>query len=205
MLAEEKDKENSLKTMIDELRMIHEKYEKFKGTNSDAQERLRQIEELLDAEGKNMKKIEDEISRLCSALYRSEQQLRKLQQVEKNLIMEGQALEGGISRARASCKNLEKELVRQTEILYNVEYRIQHGEMRLASMHGTIDEEESAHLDERRVHLEVIFADKLKAEEIMKTQIARTEEDMRKLSAIFQSSLAEYDKIVSNDTYLTSS
>jgi chromosome segregation ATPase len=196
MLVEEKDKEFSLKTMIDDVRMIHEKYRKFKGTNTNAQERLRQIEELLDVESKNMKKIEDEISRLSSALYRSEQQLRKLEQVEKNLTMEGHALEGGITRARASGKSLEKELVRQTEILYNVEYKIQHAEMRVATMQGSIDEEESARLDERREQLESIFADKVRAEEIMKTHIGRTEEDMRKLSTIYQSSIAEYEKIV---------
>ncbi|KAG5682425.1 hypothetical protein PVAND_011778 [Polypedilum vanderplanki] len=196
MLTEEKDKENSLKSMIDDLRMIREKYEKFKGTNSDAQERLRQIEELLEMESKNMKKIEDDISRLCSALYRSEQQLKMLQQVERNLTIESQALESGISRARSSCKNFEKELVRQTEILYNVEYKIQHAEMRLSSMQGTIDEEENAILDERRTHLESVFADKVKADEIMKTQIARTEEDMRKLSTVYQNSISEYEKII---------
>ena len=48
MLVEEKEKETVLKTLIDDLRMIHDKYEKFKGTNVDAQERLRQIEELLE-------------------------------------------------------------------------------------------------------------------------------------------------------------
>lgn len=200
MLVEEKDKENVLRTMIDELKMIHGKYEKFKGNKSDAQERLRQIEELLEAESRNMKKIEDETSRLTSALYRSEQQLKKLQQAERNLIIESQALESGISRTNASCKSLEKELMRQTEILYNVEYKIQHAEMRLAAMHGTIDEEESSRLEERRMHLEKIYDDKMKAEDLMKTQIARTEEDMRKISTIYQNSIQEYERIVSQLT-----
>lgn len=197
MLAEEKDKENSLKMMIDECREIREKYERFKGSNSDAQERLRQIEELLENETKNMKRIEDETSRLSSALYRSEQQLKKLQDIEKSLIVESQALESGISKTRASCKNFEKELLRQTEILYNVEYKIQHAEMRLATMQGTVDEEENARLDARRIHLEQLFDDKEKAENLMKTQIARTEEDLKKLSTHYQNSINDYEKIVS--------
>lgn len=199
MLVEEKDKENALRTLIDDLGMIHDKYEKFKGTNTDAVERLRQIEELLDTECKSIKRIEDEASRLCSAMFRSEQQLKKLQQAEKNLAMEGQSLENGILRTHASCKSFEKELMRQTEILYNVEYKIQHAEMRLATMQGTIDEEESTLLDERRMHLEELLNDKIKADEIMKIQIARTEEDMKKLSAIYQNSITEYEKIVSYD------
>lgn len=197
MLMEERDKETSLKAMIDECGVIKGKYEKFKGTNSDAQERLRQIEELIENENKNMKRIDDETARLSSALYRSEQQLKKLQDVEKNLMIESQALETGISRTHASCKSLEKELLRQTEVLYNVEYKIQHAEMRLATMHGSIDEEETARLDARREHLEQIFDDKMKADELMKTQIARTEEDMKKLSTNYQNSIIEYEKIVS--------
>lgn len=197
MLVEEKDKENAFKMMIDECREIREKYERFKGSNSDAQERLRQIEELLEDESKNMRRIEDETSRLSSALYRSEQQLKKLQDIEKSLIVESQAIESGISKTRASCKGFEKELLRQTEILYNVEYKIQHAEMRLATMEGTVDEEETARLDARRIHLEQLFDDKAKAENLMKNQIARTEEDLKKLSTHYQNSISDYEKIVS--------
>jgi chromosome segregation ATPase len=197
MLVDEKDKENALKAMIDECREIREKYERFKGSNSDAQERLHQIEELLENESKNMKRIEDETSRLSSALFRSEQQLKKLQDIEKSLIVESVALESGISKTRASCKGFEKELLRQTEILYNVEYKIQHAEMRLATMQGTVDEEENARLDARRNHLEQILDDKEKGENLMKTQIARTEEDLKKLSTNYQNSINEYEKIVS--------
>lgn len=198
MLMEERDKENSLKAMIDECGAIRERYEKFKGSKADAQERLRQIEELLENESKNMKRIDDETARLISALYRSEQQLKKLQDVENNLVIESQALESGISKTHSSCKSLEKELLRQTEILYNVEYKIQHAEMRLATMQGSVDEEETARLEARREQLENIFNDKVKAEEMMKNQIARTEEDMKKLSTNYQNSIMEYEKIVSN-------
>jgi chromosome segregation ATPase len=197
MLVDEKDKENTLKTMIDESKVIREKYEKFKGNNSDAQGRLRQIEELLEDEIKSMKKIEDDTLRLNSALYRSEQQLKKLQEVEKNFLVESQGLEAGINRTHATCKSLEKELLRQTEILYNVEYKIQHAEMRLATMQGTIDDEESTQLEARRKHLEKIYDDKAKGEDLMKTQIEHTEEDMRKLSTIYQNSIAEYERLVS--------
>lgn len=197
MLSDEKDKENLLKSTTDELRMMREKYEKFKNNNSNAQERLKQIEEMLEMENKNMKTIQDETARLGSTLYRSEQQLKKLQEAERNLMLESQALESGITRARASCKSLEKELLRQTEILYNVDYNIQHAEMRLANMKGTVDEEETKRLENRRKRLEKTHEDKIKADELMKMQIARIEEDMRKLSSIYQSSIAEYERIVS--------
>lgn len=52
-------------------------------------------------------------------------------------------------------------------------------------------------MESRRKRLEKIHEDKIKAEEMMKTQIARIEEDMRKLSAVYQNSIAEYERIVS--------
>lgn len=69
--------------------------------------------------------------------------------------------------------------------------------MRLANMKGTVDEEESKRLESRRKRLEKIHEDKIRAEEMMKTQIARIEEDMRKLSNVYQNSIAEYERIVS--------
>lgn len=196
MLIEEKDKENALQSNIEELKMMREKYEKFKNNNSNAQERLKQIEEMLEDELKNKKTIQDEMIRLNATLYRSEQQLKKLREAEKNLMLENIALENGIARARASHKHFEKELFRQTEVLYNVDYNIQAAEMRLANMKGTVDEEESKRLETRRRHLEKIQQEKIKAEEHMKVQIARIEDDMKKLSNIYHNSLVEYDRIV---------
>lgn len=197
MLVEEKEKEEALASAIEELKAMREKFEKFKNSNSNAQERLRQIEEMFEAEKKNMKTIEDETARLTSTLYRSTQQLKKLQEAERDLMIECQAHESGIARTRAAIKNLEKELLRQTEILYNIDYNIQNAEMRIANMKGTVDEEETNRLEQRRKQLEKIYEDKIKAEEIMKTQIARIEEDMRKLLLVIQSSVTEYERIVS--------
>lgn len=204
MLIEEKEKENQLKAASEELKMIHEKYEKFKNNTSNAQERLNQIEKMLEDETKNIKILKDETARLNSTLYHSEQQLKKLQENERDLVLEFQALESGIVRSRASCKSLEKELLRQTEIVYNTDFNIQSVEIRLANMKGTVDEEESKRLDARKKRLEKIYADKLKAEEMMKTQIARIEEDMRKLSNVYQSSISECERIVSRQVYLLS-
>lgn len=195
MLKEEKDRENHLIETNDELKMMREKFDKFKNNNSNAQERLKQIEEMLEAEIKNKRKIQDEADRLCSALFRSQQQLKRLQEADQNLALENQALEAGIARTRASCKSLEKELLRQTEILYNVDYNIQHAEMRLASMKGTVDEEETKRLDNRRRRLEKIYEDKVKADEMMKAEIEKIEEDMRKLSTVYQNSIAEFDRL----------
>lgn len=201
LLVEEKEKETLLRTFIDDMRSLREKYDKFKTNNSNAQERLKQIDEMLESEKKNIKTIESEVDRLSSTLFRSEQQLKKLQEAEQDLEREGQVLDNGIARTRSSYKNFEKELLRQTEILYNVDYKIQHGEMRIASMQGTFDEEETAKLEEKCDYLRKLFHDKERAEDLMKTQIARIEEDLKKLSIVYQTSIVEYEKIVSGNFF----
>ena len=197
MLIEEKDKEIAFKVCQDELELLRGRFDKFKNSNSNAQEQLRQIEELLETESKNMKVIQDETDRVGSTLFRSEQQLHKLQEAEKSLMMECQALEYGITKTKASCRSLEKELLRQTEVLYNVDYNIQHAEMRIATMRGNVDEEEIQRLEDQKKYLDEVHDDKIKAENMMQTQIQRVEEDMRKLTNVYQNSIVEYERVVS--------
>lgn len=81
----EKDKLLALENGITELGVLSGKLDKFKNNNLDAQDRLKQIEELLESETKNMKTLEDETNRLNGVVFRSEQQLFKLQEAEKFL------------------------------------------------------------------------------------------------------------------------
>ena len=202
MLIDEKDKEIAFKACNDELELLRGRFDKFKNSNSNAQEQLRQIEELLETESKNVKVIQDETDRIGSTLFRSEEQLHKLKDAEKSLLMESQAIESGISKTKASCKSLEKELLRQTEVLYNIDYNIQHAEMRIATIHGTVNEEEVKRLDDQKKMLDDIHDDKIKAENIMQSQIQRVEEDMQKLTIVYQNSIVEYERVVSKSDTL---
>ncbi|CRK99386.1 CLUMA_CG012751, isoform A [Clunio marinus] len=194
ILAQEKDKKKLLNSMVFEMKSIREKYDKFKDNNSNAQECLRQIEEMLDMEKKNIRMIQDETNRLSSTHYRSEQQLKKLQKSEANLMLESKVLEAGIKKTQTACKKLEKELVRQTEILYSMDSKIQKAEIRLATMKGNVDDENLIKLEHHRVYLEKKYKDKIETDELMKAQVSRVEEDLKKLSSIYQNSFAEYKR-----------
>lgn len=83
LAQEETDKEESCRKGVRELEMLNKKHENFKSKTMNAQERLRQLDEFVEVEEKQMHALEDETSRLIGALFRAEQQLHKLQENQK--------------------------------------------------------------------------------------------------------------------------
>lgn len=197
MLNEENEKEKQFLDNSNELKKLKDKYEKFKGSNSSAQDRLKQIEELLEAENKNIKTLDDEIVRLNGTLFRSEQQLYKLQEAEKSLMLECHLMEASISKSKTACKSLEKELFKQTEILYNIDYKIQQCEMKIANIIGSVNEEETLRIEERKKYLEGLKEQKKGVLDSIQAQIEKIELDMRKLTANYQNAVGEYERLVS--------
>lgn len=83
LAQEEYDKEAACRKSVGELETLKKKHENFKSKTMNAQERLKQLDEFVEAEEKHIKTLEEETSRLTGALFRAEQQLHKLQEQEK--------------------------------------------------------------------------------------------------------------------------
>lgn len=61
------------------------KEEKFRNKNFNAQDHLRQLDEMLEAEEKNIRILQQELTRFAGALFRSQQQLSSFQSDDKIL------------------------------------------------------------------------------------------------------------------------
>lgn len=83
LTQEENDKEAACRKSVGELETLKKKHENFKSKTMNAQERLKQLDEFVEAEEKHIKSLDEETSRLTGALFRAEQQLHKLQEQEK--------------------------------------------------------------------------------------------------------------------------
>lgn len=83
LVQEENDKEAACRKSVGELETLKKKHENFKSKTMNAQERLKQLDEFVEAEEKHIKSLEDETSRLAGVLFRAEHQLHKLQEQEK--------------------------------------------------------------------------------------------------------------------------
>lgn len=84
-LTEIKDKEVLLEKEKQNYEQLMKREEIFKSRNLSAQDRLRQLDEMMEIEEKNIKALQMEITRLSGALYRSNQQLNEFQSEEKIL------------------------------------------------------------------------------------------------------------------------
>lgn len=178
----------------EEYAVLQKKNDTFKSRNLSAQDRLRQLDEMTEAEEKNMKSILNEVTRLGGALYRTQQQLQELQGDEKLLLLEIESLQVAINNNRRNSKIQEKELQRQTETVYNVDFNLELLRRRVQNMRGSGDDE---HLElSRRIgHLERELAQKRQDQKLLESQVGRIEEDMRKLGTAYTQDAVEYDRL----------
>jgi chromosome segregation ATPase len=133
---EESEKRKHIEEGRVELERLKDKYDSFNTKNMCAQERLKQLVEIVEAEEKNIRVLNDETTRLAGALYRAQQQLFSMKQEDKLLIVEANAIESGIVKIAAAIKANEKELIRQTEIAYNIDFNMEQIEIRMANLKG---------------------------------------------------------------------
>ena len=110
--------------------------------------------------------------------------------------MECKSLKVGIVKIRIVCKQQEKELLRQTVLIYNLDFNLQNTEMRVANMKGCIDEDELKKLEERCNYLEKMQQDKQKSEVLLQSQIAVIEENMKRMANLSNNDLKEFEKLV---------
>lgn len=85
LVQEESDKELAYRKSVGEVEALKKKHENFKTKTMNAQERLKQLDEFIEAEEKSIKVLDEETSRLGGAVFRAEQQLHKMQETEKLL------------------------------------------------------------------------------------------------------------------------
>lgn len=86
-LSDKQEKEVLLEKEISVIDELNEKLEKFTSRSYNAQDRLKQLDEIMETEEKHISAVQGEISRLGSSLFRAQQQLYKMQTDEKNLIV----------------------------------------------------------------------------------------------------------------------
>lgn len=82
---EENEKKKQIEAGNTEYQNLLTKYENFKNNNFNAQERLKQVDEIIDGEERSVKLLDAETTRLGAALFRAQQQLIKLQEEDKIL------------------------------------------------------------------------------------------------------------------------
>ncbi|XP_058117768.1 coiled-coil domain-containing protein 39 [Anopheles ziemanni] len=195
-LNEEDQKKNQIHTNLSELEILRDKLDNFRSKSMCAQERLRQLNEMVESEEKQIRAMETETTRLSTALYRAQQQLFAMKEEDKLLKTEVYSTESGIGKIRAAKKALTKEIARQIEISYDVDYSMEKVQARIANMKGAGDRQE----EENRVHAKLVYAAAVLAQrnEHLTTllgETARTQQEYRQSSLVYQQDAAEIERM----------
>ncbi|XP_039452121.1 coiled-coil domain-containing protein 39 [Culex pipiens pallens] len=195
-LMEEAEKERQIHTNLSQLEELREKFENFRSKTLCAQERLRQLNEIVEQEERQMKVLSDETARLSTALYRAQSQLVAMKDEEKLLRIEVLSTESGIGKIKAAMKIQEREIIRQTEISYNVDYNIEKLEERIANMRGENKQEGANRAHAKLVQAEAIYLARKQNYSLLQAQIAKVQIDFRNLNSIYQQDYAEIERMV---------
>ncbi|XP_055635842.1 coiled-coil domain-containing protein 39 isoform X2 [Toxorhynchites rutilus septentrionalis] len=195
-LIEEAEKEKHIHTNLSQLEELREKYDNFRSKTLCAQERLRQLNEIVEQEEKQMKVLSDETARLSTALYRAQTQLVALKDEEKLLRIEVHSLESGVGKIKAAMKTQAKEIIRQTEISYNVDYTMEKMEERIANMKGENKQEGANRAHAKLVQAEAIYHARKQNHSLLQAQIAKIQIDFRNLNAIYQQDCVEIERMI---------
>lgn len=195
-LMEEAEKERQIHTNLSQLEELREKFENFRSKTLCAQERLRQLNEIVEQEERQMKVLSDETARLSTALYRAQSQLAAMKDEEKLLRIEVHSTESGIGKIKAAMKTQEREIIRQTEISYNVDYNIEKLEERIANMRGENKQEGANRAHAKLVQAEAIYLARKQNYSLLQAQIAKVQIDFRNLNSIYQQDYAEIERMV---------
>ncbi|KAL9701953.1 hypothetical protein quinque_005394 [Culex quinquefasciatus] len=195
-LMEEAEKERQIHTNLSQLEELREKFENFRSKTLCAQERLRQLNEIVEQEERQMKVLSDETARLSTALYRAQSQLVAMKDEEKLLRIEVLSTESGIGKIKAAMKIQEREIIRQTEISYNVDYNIEKLEERIANMRGENKQEGANRAHAKLVQAEAIYLARKQNYSLLQAQIAKVQINFRNLNSIYQQDYAEIERMV---------
>lgn len=109
--------------------------------------------------------------------------------------MDSEALQSGIQTTKNGYKLQDKELLRQTEISYNVEFNIQELERRIANMKGTSNDR-SNETDIKIQRLENMLKRKTADKNLIVQQLSDVKDDMKKMTLAYNNDIIELEKLV---------
>uniref|UniRef100_A0A182QA91 Coiled-coil domain-containing protein 39 n=1 Tax=Anopheles farauti TaxID=69004 RepID=A0A182QA91_9DIPT len=195
-LMEEGEKEKQIHANLSELELLRDKLDNFRNKSLCAQERLRQLNEIVESEEKQIRAMEAETERLSAALYRAQQQLFSMKEEDTLLKVEVHSTESGIGKIKAALKKLEKEIIRQIEISYGVDYSMEKVQERIANMKGAGNKQEEANRAHAKLtHAQLILEGKRQNLTLLLAETAKMQQDFRQASLVFQQDAAEIERM----------
>ncbi|CAG2053558.1 unnamed protein product [Timema podura] len=190
-------KKERVESLINQNNILKDRLTMVDSESASATDRVRQLEEMLQVEEKTVHLLDVDIERLHESLFRAQQVLFNLKKEEEVQLIKIKGCELAKNQIHLHATNLDKEVNRQKEIIYNLDYSAQRIESRIAHLSGNLNmDEKEAHL-KKIAELEEVLGDKTTTLNLLNSQINRLEDMERRMSSGLASDTEELARLKS--------
>nr|CAD7198868.1 unnamed protein product [Timema douglasi] len=188
-------KKERVELLINQNIILKDRLTMVDSESASATDRVRQLEEMLQVEEKTVHLLDMDIERLHESLFRAQQVLFNLRKEEEVQLIKIKGCELAKNQIHSHATNLDKEVNRQKEIIYNLDYSAQRIESRIAHLSGNHNmDEKEAHL-KKIAELEEVLGDKTTTLNLLNSQINRLEDMERRISSGLASDTEELARL----------
>ncbi|XP_047107145.1 coiled-coil domain-containing protein 39 isoform X1 [Schistocerca piceifrons] len=189
----------SKQNRIDELRLVtsqlKKRLEKATDRTTTATEQAKSLEEMIEAEERALHAMERENTRARDVLFRVRYRINDLAQRKELQESEIKCVQSSKAQIHQQTQNLEKEAIRQEEILYGLDYEVQRLESRIARMKGKTDEESRAAEDEKLNEMHKILDEKTEKVTVLTAEVQRVDKSVHGLTTEVTKHTAELERL----------
>nr|CAD7573983.1 unnamed protein product [Timema californicum] len=168
-------KKERVELLINQNNILKDRLTMVDSESASATDRVRQLEEMLQVEEKTVHLLDMDIDRLHESLFRAQQVLFNLRKEEEVQLIKIKGCELAKNQIHSHATNLDKEVNRQKEIIYNLDYSAQRIESRIAHLSGNLN------MDEKEAHLKKIAELEEDMERRMSSGLASDTEELARL------------------------
>ncbi|KAM8770786.1 coiled-coil domain-containing protein 39 [Rhynchonycteris naso] len=143
-----------------------------------AEEKATNLEDMLREEEKGAKEVEIQLNILKGVLFKKVQELQSETVKEKAAVSEIEGTHSSLKHLNQHLHKLDFETLKQQEIMYNQDFRIQQLERRMSRLKGEINSEEKQALETKIVELKKMLEEKKSTFGLLETQIKKLHNDL---------------------------
>lgn len=150
---------------------LHQQLQQIKNSSSSAADRTKQIEQLYEEEQKKEKTFMQEMQHVQSVTHRAQQAYNDQKNTTKTKEIEIKSFEISISLSNKHAKNIYNEIQKQTEIIYDLDYRINELENKLHHLECQVPDSEYYELKKRIEEMEKEMTEHSEVGNILKLRV----------------------------------
>ncbi|KAL3281106.1 hypothetical protein HHI36_004329 [Cryptolaemus montrouzieri] len=176
------NKHNEIENVEKKIDKMKEKYESLKVANMSVAERCKHLERLIDYESKQHHVFLSDSDRLSQALFRAQSKLSEQIEITGNRELDIANLVSLVDGLQKMTKEAQNTVDNRKEMIYNMEFRIDQLEEKLALIEKQKNSEDDEEQFLKIKELEKTCADHTETRTLLQDQISRIQDEMRRLT-----------------------